>query len=100
MRAALKTVRDSVEYAYVVTGAYPDFPFYLGPSKDAPRIGSFDVVAKKAVLLGMARGELVSVHVLSRCSLAFLAAGTMLMFFCRFHRLSSGYLDDLVGAAE
>ncbi|KAH8427056.1 uncharacterized protein LDX57_004774 [Aspergillus melleus] len=58
VRAALKTVRDSLGYAYVVTGPYADFPFYLGPTKNAPRAGSFDVAAKKAVLLGDGRGRI------------------------------------------
>ncbi|PLB46262.1 NAD(P)-binding protein [Aspergillus steynii IBT 23096] len=57
VRAALHAVRDSLEYAYVVTGPYADFPFYLGPSKSAPRAGSFDVGLKKAVLLGDGEGR-------------------------------------------
>ncbi|RAK95842.1 NAD(P)-binding protein [Aspergillus ibericus CBS 121593] len=57
VRAALKEVRSDLEYAYVVTGPYADFPFYLGRSR-SPRGGTFDVVAKKAVLLGDGQGRI------------------------------------------
>ncbi|PWY67104.1 NAD(P)-binding protein [Aspergillus sclerotioniger CBS 115572] len=57
VRAALKEVRSDLEYAYVVTGPYADFPFYLGRSNFA-KGGTFDAVAKKAVLLGDGQGRI------------------------------------------
>ncbi|OOF96866.1 hypothetical protein ASPCADRAFT_206993 [Aspergillus carbonarius ITEM 5010] len=57
VRAALKEVRRDLEYAYVVTGPYADFPFYLGRSPFA-KAGTFDAVAKKAVLLGDGQGRI------------------------------------------
>ena len=57
VRAALKEVRRDLEYAYVVTGPYADFPFYLGRSPVA-KAGTFDAVAKKAVLLGDGQGRI------------------------------------------
>jgi hypothetical protein len=55
VRAALKEI-SGLDYTYVVTG-----PFaygYLGASKGSPEIGSFDVAAKTAVLLGDGNGEI------------------------------------------
>ncbi|PWY90224.1 NAD(P)-binding protein [Aspergillus heteromorphus CBS 117.55] len=57
VRAALKEVRPSLEYAYVVTGPYADFPFYLGRSTRCPQAGTFDALAKQAVLLGDGTGR-------------------------------------------
>ncbi|PYH89946.1 isoflavone reductase family protein [Aspergillus ellipticus CBS 707.79] len=56
VRAALKQVRPDLEYAYVVTGPYADFPFYLGRSSNE-QAGSFDALAKRAVLLGDGQGR-------------------------------------------
>jgi hypothetical protein len=57
VRAALREVQDKLEYAYVVTGPYGDFPFYIGRSPD-PKVGTFDVPAKRAVLLGDGNGRI------------------------------------------
>ncbi|GAB1212283.1 hypothetical protein ATERTT37_001417 [Aspergillus terreus] len=57
VRAALREVQDKLEYAYVVTGPYGDFPFYIGRSPD-PKVGTFDVAAKRAVLLGDGNGRI------------------------------------------
>ena len=43
-----------LEHTYLVTGPYSDL--YFGPFKVRPEIGSFDVKAKKAVLLGDGEG--------------------------------------------
>lgn len=50
VRAYFKTTATRLEHTYVVTGPYADG--YMGPFKVDPRAGSFDVPAKKAVLLG------------------------------------------------
>lgn len=53
VRAYMKTVTD-LKYTYLVTGPYSDL--YMGKSfKD--EIGTFDVKAKKAVLLGDGNGK-------------------------------------------
>ncbi|KAL4888492.1 hypothetical protein BDV59DRAFT_188521, partial [Aspergillus ambiguus] len=57
VRAALSEVQGKLEYAYVVTGPYGDFPFYVGRGPE-PKAGSFDVAAKRAVLLGDGNGRI------------------------------------------
>ncbi|KAL4802490.1 hypothetical protein BDV18DRAFT_62152 [Aspergillus unguis] len=56
VRAAIRETKD-LEYAFIVTGPYADVPFYLSPGGN-PRGGSFDVRAKKAVLLGDGAGRI------------------------------------------
>ncbi|PYH46250.1 isoflavone reductase family protein [Aspergillus saccharolyticus JOP 1030-1] len=58
VRAALASVRDRLEYAYIVTGPYADYPFYLaqGPP-GAPEAGSWDVKKQRAVIVGDERGR-------------------------------------------
>lgn len=54
-----KYIRESVkrlEYTYLVTGPYADL--YVGALSAAPDAGSFDVEAKKAVLLGDGEGNI------------------------------------------
>ena len=53
VRAHMSTMKK-LEYTYLVTGPYSDL--YLGAFKVRPEIGSFDVKAKKAVLLGDGEG--------------------------------------------
>ncbi|RDW64451.1 uncharacterized protein DSM5745_09862 [Aspergillus mulundensis] len=55
VRAAIR--ETNLEYAFVVTGPYVDVPFYLGAGGN-PRGGSWDVKAKKAVLLGDGEGRI------------------------------------------
>lgn len=57
VRTALREVQDKLEHAYVVTGPYGDFPFYIGRS-NIPEVGTFDVAAKRAVLLGDGNGRI------------------------------------------
>lgn len=57
VRAALREVQDQLEHAYVVTGPYGDFPFYVSKSNVAA-VGTFDVAAKRAVLLGDGAGRI------------------------------------------
>ncbi|RAL16770.1 aromatic alcohol reductase [Aspergillus homomorphus CBS 101889] len=64
VRAALAKLRDQLEYAYVVTGPYADYPFFLADVPAAPQAGSFDVKAAKAVLVGDGEGRIS----LSGCS--------------------------------
>lgn len=55
VRAALKEI-SGLDYTYVVTG-----PFaygYLSAGRAIPEIGSFDVQAKSAVLLGDGKGRI------------------------------------------
>lgn len=52
MRAYAKTVKN-LEFTYLVTGPYSDM--YFGKSGD--ELGTFDVKAKKAVLLGDGKGR-------------------------------------------
>jgi len=56
VRAYMKTVKN-LEHTYLVTGPYSDL--FFGPFKAKPELGSFDAVAKKAVLLGTGK-ELIS----------------------------------------
>jgi hypothetical protein len=49
VRDYIKTSVKRLEYTYLVTGPYADL--YLGNMGDKP-VGSFDVKAQKAVLLG------------------------------------------------
>lgn len=44
----------SMEYTYLVTGPYSDL--YLGPMRDRPEVGSFDVRKRRACLLGNGKG--------------------------------------------
>ena len=53
VRAHMSTMKK-LEYTYLVTGPYSDL--YLGAFKIRPEIGSFDVKARKAVLLGDGEG--------------------------------------------
>ncbi|OJK00097.1 hypothetical protein ASPACDRAFT_118019 [Aspergillus aculeatus ATCC 16872] len=59
VRAALAQLRDRLEYAYIVTGPYPDYPFYLAAagSEEAAKAGSWDVKARKAVVVGDGEGR-------------------------------------------
>ncbi|KAF9890866.1 hypothetical protein FE257_005442 [Aspergillus nanangensis] len=57
VRAALKEVQGQLEHAYVVTGPYGDYPFYIGPAAE-PKVGSFDATKKHAVLLGDGNGRI------------------------------------------
>ena len=52
VRAYAKTI-PSLEFTYLVTGPYPDMYMFKMPKDD---VGSFDVKAKKAVLLGDGNG--------------------------------------------
>jgi NmrA-like family protein len=50
VRAYLKNEVKRLKYTYLVTGPYADM--YIEKSRGDPKAGSFDVRAKKAVLLG------------------------------------------------
>lgn len=50
VRAYIKNEIKRLEHTYLVTGPYADL--YIGSGRADPRAGSFDVKAKKAVLLG------------------------------------------------
>ncbi|KAL4786935.1 hypothetical protein BJX76DRAFT_64374 [Aspergillus varians] len=56
VRAALRATKD-LEYAFLVTGPYADVPFFFAANRSWPRGGSWDVIAKKAVLLGDGSGR-------------------------------------------
>lgn len=51
VRAVLRSVQDSLDHTYVVTGPFVDIPGFLNVSKD-PTMGTWDVKQKQAVLLG------------------------------------------------
>jgi len=57
VRAYMKEIQKSsnLEYTYLVTGPYSDL--YFGRYKANPEAGSFDVRAKKAVILGTGNEE-------------------------------------------
>lgn len=54
VRAHIKTMKK-LEYTYLVTGPYSDL--YFAPMRTRPEIGTFDVEAKEAVLLGDGNGQ-------------------------------------------
>jgi hypothetical protein len=57
VREFIRNSIKRIEYTYLVTGPYIDL--YIGKLSQSPRAGSFDVVGKKATLLGSG-DELVS----------------------------------------
>jgi len=59
VRAALRSVQDSLDHTYVVTGPFCDIPGFLscGNGKH-DEIGTWDVKNKRAVILGDGNGKI------------------------------------------
>jgi hypothetical protein len=57
VRAALRET-SGLDYTYVVTGPYADGRAYLSPGHGSPELGSFNVKAKTAFLLGDSKGKI------------------------------------------
>ncbi|OCL13192.1 isoflavone reductase family protein [Glonium stellatum] len=56
VRKYISSSVNRLEYTYLVTGPYADM--YIAKSPDRPEMGTFDVKAKRAVLLGDADGKI------------------------------------------
>lgn len=57
VRAYLRSVQDSLDHTYVVTGPFVDVPGFLSNGK-VREIGMWDVNKKEALLLGDGNGKL------------------------------------------